>query len=328
MNGVYDALPDTVKLIDGNEDPGYKAATSAHMDKCVSDYYFNAKRWIDAKNLPKFYRSTSLSCSLYLDSYMPDNPHPYQLWKTTDNQARLLQDNVTHILEHSDEYAWIWGEKGTFFPQLYPTHRFKYWNERLPMTREAIEAGKDPYGTAKKYAGENLLQNSELNSGVVANDGNTPADNKGLLPHWASWIDPKTGGKIRPVNGTVCFSGTSNACIIQYYTGAESNTRYLLTARCKLDSTCTVPTLGVNFYDAEKKGIWSLTQRAVFSEPDGDGWRTGELLFDSPDFPMAYMGLTVSTKAPKTEIPESEQCFFDDVKLYKIVYPWDSKATK
>ena len=177
--------------------------------------------------------------------------------------------------------------------------------------------------------GQINLQNSGLNTkGEMVKDGNAPADNVGLLPYWSSWIEPKTGGTIRPVNGTVCFSGTSNACIIQYYTGAESKTRYLLTARCKLDSTCTVPTLGVNFYDAEKRGIWSLTQRAVFSKPDADGWRTGELLFDSPDFPMAYMGLNVSTKAPKTEIPETEQCFFDDVKLYKIVYPWDSKTTK
>ena len=241
--------------------------------------------------------------SLYLDSYIK-NDGPYNIWSKSKNPTRLLQENIARALDYSDEYAWVWGEKGTFWPELAPGHKYKDWNQSLPYAREAIAAGRDPYGAARRFAGEeNLLKNGELNpgSGSAAVKGGTDTTASGIA-NWSAWQDKQgVQGKILADSGTAKFTGVSNGSISQGIKDFVAGDRFLLTAKAKTKGDFQIPALSYFFRDAAGKGLWRRAEKAAFGPPDANGWRHAELLIDVPD-DIELSSLTVTCGVTRAAI--------------------------
>ena len=314
MNGVYDAIPETVRIIDGNENFGYHCATEADFDKVAADFRYYPRRIIAKENLGKYYKHTSMAFALYLDSYMPGNRAPYDIWtKAGGNQARLLNRNIERSFARADEYVWIWAERGTFFPQLYS--RYPHWDKRLKHTTAAILAGKSPVEAAKKYAGSNLLKNSQMKT------------SHGGVSGWFSW---KEGGKKAPgilkgENDTAVITGVTNGSFNQHYRNVKAGERYLLTAKVKVKGDFLIPTLRCTLYGHDGRGM-RRSPSTVFASPGKDGWRHAALLVDIPeDGSVKFITPGIAARSPRTGIDEKSICIFDDVELKKITYPWDKK---
>ena len=328
MNGVYDAIPETVRIIDGNEDFGYHCATEADFDKVAADFRYYPRRIIAKENLGKYYKHTSMAFSLYLDSYMPGNRAPYNIWtKANGNPAKLLHRNIERCFERADEYVWIWAERGTFMPQLYPGHRYKAWDTYLPHTTEAIRAGRDPLTAAKKYAGKNVLKNSSMDPGPAA--GITRVDNIHTVSYWYHWQPKTSNGKITAADGGIKFEQVRQGSVNQYYPGIKPGKRYLITAKAKVDGDMMVPKLSCTFWGKDTKGRhgrYSTRKSAVFGPEEKDGWRKAYVLIDIPeDDSIAYAGICCAVGSAAGAAPGdiNGSVHFDDVTMQEVIYPWD-----
>ena len=330
FNGVYDAAPPTMKIVDGNEGAGYHAATLRDYERISSNYRRFGHAWIDQKNQDKFRKITQLGYSLYMDSYVPRaNPGSYNLFTKSDNPTKLLEINMKRCLDFSDEYVWMWAEKGTFWPKITGSKNVLFWNERLPYTQEAIEFALNGSRQIEKYVEkENILVNGTLDNGVT---GEPEGPNQGVsgVKGWPVWQAAASDkGFVTAENGMVRFRAISNAAISQRANvKLKGGDRYYLTARCKLEkNTTAVPGLTYFFRDKNGIGLWHLTGSTGFGKPDKDGWVTAALDFTIPDDPdIATMTVSLGAHGAGKGTPADDKgLLFDEAALYRFSLPWDN----
>ncbi len=325
MNGIYDEIPETVTIVDGNEDPGYRAATAADFDRVVANYERYARYWIAPENQKKYKTVTSRGMAIYMDAYTGKVPSYQEVIRSTDNPVRLLQENVARTLESAEEWAWMWAEQGTFWEELFsPELRQKWglsalqdWNKTLPFAREAIIYGTDPVKYAKKHTiGPNLVRNGELN------------DVNGAIPHWRFWQPSDYfPGKYVAENSLARFFQVSGGCIAQDRDGGvlKYGKRYILTSRARSYGDQIVPTIGFMLLDKAGRLVCRRTNTtAAFGEPDADGWREAAVIIDIPqDVKFDIFRVVCSSRGSRFGIPEGNWCEFDRIELREVIYPWD-----
>lgn len=70
MNGVYDRLPPEAKIVDGNEEFGYKANDIKDYERLRCENDFLLMRLVDKANYRKARMQTQLAPAFYLDAYL------------------------------------------------------------------------------------------------------------------------------------------------------------------------------------------------------------------------------------------------------------------
>ena len=308
INGIYDGLPDGIVIHDGNEDPGYRAIFPAEYTKIVSDYYHHTFKLVAPENQSKFHAKTYLATSLYLDSFV-EGKRSFRNWERTPNRVKALQEAVTLTLAHSDKYAWIWGESGTFWPgqhyQNYPD-----WNQKIPFVKEAIAAGRDREGAVLKYAEKaNLAYN---------------------VRNWTMWLDKKTNsGEIIRESNSILFKNITKAEVTQTLKRKfNPGERYVCAVKAKVNGECMTPVIDAFFRDGANKILMTHKARATFGPVQADGWRQAVLILDIPSAP-AISSITFGCNVLGSKFgftPES-WCRFTDARIQKVVYPWDVLPT-
>ena len=330
FNGIYDGASDTMKIVDGQEIRGYYAATDMDFDRIAANYRSYADAWIDPANYGKFRKITSMGMALYLDSYVKKSK-PTRFDHLNDNfsdPTTLLAHNVMKTLSRADEYAWIWCERGTFWPdaefnsakgkKLYP-----FWDEILPSCTEAIRFGRDWAKGIPSLAGKNIARNGSLEPGE-SEDAAGPDQNKSGILEWWTWqsgSSPK--GTIVPENGMVRFVNVTDGSIAQIFdSDVRPGRKYILTARCKNESRVSMPQLSFFFSNRNSQGLWDTREFGLFTEEDSDGWKRATLLINVPDG-RNITRLTVTLGTKGTQDPADKGVLFDDVALYEVEYPWE-----
>ncbi len=327
INGIYDAVPDTVTIIDGTEARSYKAGLKEDYDSLVADYYRNAPRLVYPENLVKYHKITQLGLALYLDAYNKQNKL-YPVWRKSSNPAWLLGRNIQRTLDYTDEYVWIWNERGGFWPQkLFGKRKFPFWDELVPGAVEAIEFGRDPDAYAQRIADRKKLPNLLINGSFdqtkaeeAAETQLQPEVKKSSIPGWNTWQRKGSNGTFSLEHGAFKLSGVIDGAIVQNFRDFKQGEAYLLTAKCKTTGSMVVPSLAVTFRNSKGEGLWHLTQTAAFTAAGQDGeWRRASLFFDVPEGGIAVMNITCGVKTPLRGIPAVEDaCYFDDIVLQKI----------
>lgn len=323
FNGVYDAAPWTMKIIDGNELTGYNACTESDFQASVGNYLRFSKAWIDPRNHAKFDHITQMASALYVDSYVPrKNTDGFNIFAKTDNPTALLCQNIEYGLKYSDEYAWLWAEKGTFWPTITGTKDMPFWNDKLPMATEAILAGKNPIESAIRYAGESILINSELNPGdsdIPEGPGQT---NTGIAS-WALYQPPdQPAGTVTPENGMARFRNCASALLCQATSKIKPGQKYLVTARAKVESANAQPTLRWFYRNTNGRVNQRHKDGATFV-PDKDGWLKATAIITIPHDPeIARLAITCGMNGTGKEGPGDKGVLIDDIELRPIIYPW------
>ena len=325
-NGVYDGAPDTMTIVDGNESPGYYAATEEDYAKIVGRYHRFAHSWIDAGNLEKYLRTTSMGISFFLDSYVKRaNPGKYNLFTKSDNPTQLLATNVSHAMDYTDEYVWFWCEKGNFWPGIFPS-KYPSWEKQLPHCAEAIETGRNLRASIEKYASpQNLLNNGSLESGD-AGKPNYPDLYSSGIKSWPAWQGIDTPqGTIASENGMVRFLNVTNGGISQAYCGVKAGQMFILRARCKNESRFLSPVLQYFYRDTPDNGPWGHAS-TTFTEEEADGWNRATLYVTVPNgHNIASLHVYVGTLGFQDASEKDKGCLFDDIQLHKVVFPWNKK---
>ena len=316
FNGVYDSAPDTMKIVDGNEGPGYHAANEEDYAKITGRYRRFAASWIDPANREKFFKITSMGISFYLDSYVKkDKPGRYNLFEKSDNPTQLLASNVSHAMDYTDEYIWFWCEHGNFWPGIFKS-KYPFWNDVLPYCIEAIEAGRNMKAAMDKYTSKtNLLKNGSLE----------PDDNGGIKfwPSWQATDTPK--GTIRSENGMLRLVNVTNGGISQGFFSVKAGQQFIITARCKNESHFATPVLNYFFRDNPDIGLWGQ-QSTAFTEEDVDGWKRASFYITVPSgHNIASLNVYVGVNGFQDPTGNDKGCLIDDIELHEVVFPWTNK---
>ncbi|MBQ6472682.1 MAG: hypothetical protein IJJ33_11910 [Victivallales bacterium] len=326
FNGVYDGAPETMTIVDGNESPGYHAATEMDYARITGRYHRFASSWIDAGNRERFWRITSMGISFYLDSYVKrKNPGKYNLFAQSDNPTQLLATNVSHALDYADEYVWFWCEKGNFWPEVFPS-KYPSWESLLPHCAEAIETGRNLLASMEKYASPtNLLRNGSLEPGDMKK-ANYPGLYDSGIKFWPAWQGVNTPqGTITSENGMARFLNVTEGGISQAVCGVKAKQQFIIRARCKNESRFAMPVLDCFYRDTPDNGPWGHTS-TTFTEEDADGWKRATLHITVPDgHNIASLHVYVGVNGFQDQTGKDKGCLFDDIELHEVTFPWQRK---
>jgi hypothetical protein len=302
---MYDVLPQTMVIHDGNEDPGYRALFPGEYAKIVSDYYHFTFKLIAPENLNKFHRQTTLATSLYLDSFI-SGKRSFNNWERTPNRVKALQNAVTLSLKHSDKYAWIWAETGTFWPgqhyQNYPD-----WHKKIPFVKEVIKAGREPEKAVLRYAEKSNLAYNVRN--------------------WSIWLDQKKNtGKITRESKSILFTDITHASVTQTLRSKfKAGERYVFAVKAQTKGNCMTPAVTAFFRDKKNRILSNYKMRAKFGPAGADKWQQAVLIVDIPQgVEVGSITFGCSVSGSKYGFTPGSFCRFTDARIHKVVYPWDT----
>lgn len=209
LNGVFDALPPTARIVACEEDYKYSAARRDFYKAIAEEKQFN-ERLLDPVHRVKHRLQVSLGFSIYLDAYRPDNQKSQ--WALGPDRHGSFAGHVIEDAEQAtratDEYVWFWGERRTYVPwrdpgiasgiyscRQYSGEKRKTWDAEFGGLYDALSRFKDPVSYAKaKWAG---ISSSAESVNLVANGDCSSL--KGFTP-WQ---------KKRPVEGTFGVDATT-----------------------------------------------------------------------------------------------------------------------
>ena len=302
IDGVYDVLPPQARIYDGMENQGYRLRDLNDVHRAVKMFYQDFPKMLSPENRGKYYDQTRMAMSIYLDAYFSLDPSKsYAYWladgKKKYGAAGFFRRNLQLTMQAADEYAWTWGERGTWWKL--PNSSRKTWDSFDPDARQALYDALSPIAAAERVVKTqkrpNLLTNASLKE---LNYKKTPAAwtviQNSRLSHGTLEF-PKDQGQ-------VVFRGTYAASLYQRVKVTPGK-EYFLTARGILKPAASSPgarlKLEIDYRNAKGELTGFNRRRSAVFRPDGkDGEFKGTLLFDVPD---DATGLLVFLKAENLE---------------------------
>ena len=156
LDGLLDVMPPTARFQEGNEN-------AYRYDHAKMDFLTAKTRncnWylplVAPENRAKYLTQVTTGLGLYMDSYtITDSLSPWYFPPIEGSRLEYLRRNVSQALSGTDEYVWLWGEKGRWIDWNLTKHGYLHggtrkgrWDELIPGGLfEALRLLKDP----KKY---------------------------------------------------------------------------------------------------------------------------------------------------------------------------------
>ncbi len=194
VDGLFDVMPDGVKMIDGRE--------HYHLESFRRDFYLHSsavqsgcQALLSPENRAKYRRAVSASFGHYLDMYTNDESAGHWYYGP-EGGSRLehFRRNLEQSLAAATEYVWIYGEKGLFVPydncangwiakqQTWET-KLQGFDNVLKNTKKRASLAKIPQ-LAKKKAAASSARSAQgaANSGKPADRQVRVVETQGGLP--------------------------------------------------------------------------------------------------------------------------------------------------
>lgn len=136
-NGLLDSMPPTASLVDGDEWRGYCAKSKEQLETMSKS---NEKGYgmLDKKHSKLHKQQGKFAPAFYLDAYArPDESGCLTPTIYNSNPSKMFAELLKAAKKHSGGYIWIYGEKGTWWPESKPGNE-KSWEEQLPGFRDVL----------------------------------------------------------------------------------------------------------------------------------------------------------------------------------------------
>lgn len=223
-NGWLDMLSPAATIIDGNE-----GAYCHNSEAAFNADYVSIKRdclaLVSPENRAKYRAQVQVGHGIYLDAYVNESSSSYYVGGQGKSRASRLQENVTSAFHASDEYVWLYGEKGRWWPSRSPDEKARpAWPDLLPGVESALWYATDPTEWARrKFSG--LIAHGPINNRLI--NGDFSRSSLGRPEAWFNWepgwiskiipsghfcFDPDVGAASK---GAACVSGSSWGCFLQ-----------------------------------------------------------------------------------------------------------------
>ena len=325
VNGIYDVLPPTVKIHDGDESCGYRANDEVEFYHLGIDVKKQFLRFLDPKHLAKYRAQTFIAPGLYVDPHFAEK---FGFWNNqllpeleTLGGAKLLKRNLINAMEVADEYVWMWHERFVWFPSHHPARPVEIAEKAPGLTAELdLIASPNQLADVKEFISMKKPAN------IVYNTTFDKLPEKGQkIPGFGEWHGAKNQGNFvrKTVNGNnvVAAVDVINGCIYQSRP-VKPGQMYL--ARCTAWNIAPDSKAKVLFNVKWKRNF--IRQGKPFNDRFADYLNKQHIFQRLGNKPVTVeFVVTVPEHAEALELMLSvgagkgQTIYFDNVELYKIM---------
>ena len=294
LNGMLDTIPPNARIVEGNEDLGYRAAKKSDFDNIYARCRRLIRNSASPENQKKVRAQVEIANAVYLDAFFSwPKGHTYALYVGHPGQLEYLSRIVRYALDSTDEYVWIWSECGRWWPSKmrkaqadrirYYHNRPERWTEAFPDVDKALMMAADPIACADKAIAEGKLKNLAPNADFSkVNENGTPV-------HWGIWQHPaqKKSARVARVakgdGGMMVLEVSKSPVMTAVMTNipCRSGERFLLRGRSKCIGKASAR-FKVNWGIKNNKPM-KLELCVAAITPQKDGWDQHELIVEVPE---------------------------------------------
>ena len=195
IDGWLDALPEDVTLVDGCESAYRFNSNEAHL--AAANLIRNtAQQLISPENRYAYRAQVQVSFGIYLDAYVNPPGSPWYIDPGEQTPVQRLEENLLSALNAADEYVWLYGEQGSWWPTPHPTAGRKRWTELLPGVEQVLWSVIDPVAHAARVIAEagddpdSALTNGDFSAEAGEAPEGVQADDwtqEGAPAGWSFW---------------------------------------------------------------------------------------------------------------------------------------------
>ena len=152
---------------------------------------------------------------------------------------------------------------------------------------------------------------------------NSDLDGQGSkIEGWRWWQAKGDKGQVTAADGVVRITQSADGSVFQEIESLQPGEKYIFMVKARSNGGKATPTMVVYMVDAKDNIIKSTVRRGSFGKPDIDGWRTGKLVFFTPEVKnYALARVMFGSSGPKGELSENDWCEFDKAELVSAVSP-------
>ena len=324
IDGMLDALPPSMTLVDGCEHGYYMDSAEAYLQAAneMRSWHGACARLVSPENRAKYRQQVQAGFGFYLDMYLNPVGNHYYFPPLDGSRLARLERNLRFAREAADEYVWIYGEQSRWWgsQQKLPdtVGQGRLWEDSMPGITRAIAYARDPIAAAKTELAE-LRESGQLANLAKNHDFREPANPQaGSLPaEFGAWQDEKnsTGQFLWDADvgeGSGRASQVKWGCFIQSL-DVQPGEEYAIEVTCKPRGH-SQPTLVVRWQTAENR--WTqehLDQTFPFESGDAD-WQSA---FGVVMVPEEVGRLTVLLNVTG-QITNDDICWFDNLGVYRL----------
>ena len=334
MDGWLDAAPPTIRIVDGDE-RAYLYNSETEFLRSVVEIKGPAQALLSPENRAKYRAQVLVGFGLYLDAYV--NPKTSQWYVDGKGGPRVdrLRENLDCALKAADEYIWIYGEQGRWWPVPGETAGWKgketypEWPVVLPGCDRVLAFARNPVAAARDAVEEmrkaGKLLNLARNGGFgesAGKGGGKGADWKAedAPPGWSSWQDDNSKGELvwdreegATAPGSARAGGVEQGCFIQTYK-VKPGERYAIGLSCRNRGR------GQSWVVArwkDKAGHWTAMPKDTHIYPasgTAEGWSEWFGVATVPDGAAELVLLLGVTG----QFRKDDTTWFDDAAVYRL----------
>ena len=308
FNGILDAMPSGVKLVDGAEMYRLRAEKADFLRHARHEFS-GVLPLVAPENRAKYRAQLSISFGQYPDSYAyAGEKSPWYFGPVNGSRLLHFERNLADALDVCDEYIWLWGEHRTFvnWKGLDFRHWWDDWwggeaslDDALPGYADMLWGLKDPVGHVKRRFAAGAMEENILGK---AKEWHWQSESTNTLKGTFTKETVAGHGECR------VLEGVGNGSVNFSLRGVKFGEWYGV----KVSAKGPGGRAGVGW---QQNGSWKYDKgsvKAVWDNPDSDGWRTGWILARVPEGVNGLnLGLGANLKA-------DERLMYADVRLARL----------
>ena len=318
MNGVFDVLPPTARLVDGHESRGYTASSLADLHRGANEVKKGAARFAP-EHRTKYLTQVSFAPAIYLESIIPQQEgmlwnRIVRLGSEKYSISEFLRRHLENCIAVSDEYVWTWSEYRSWHGGKVDGWTAKTWENWLPGITEIFESVHEPVAFAEKLIARNKSKNVLNNPTFAPNAQKFP--NK-----WGLWQGKNSNGSVvvKQINGknAAVFHNAGDTNLSQLVT-LQPDKRYLLVLKGKVTRTAASPAVSLHarftWRFENGKSDWFIGRSVSAEIPPTGKLETVKMVVTVPkEAPVLHFNLTC-----KNQNDAADNCCVESCELFPI----------
>lgn len=324
IDGLLDALPPGMTLVDGCENGYYMDSAEAYLRAAheMRSWHGAGARLVSPENRAKYRQQVQAGFGFYLDMYLNPEGHRYYFPPLNGSRLARLQRNLGFAREAADAYVWIYGEQCRWWgPQRALPNtagQGRLWEEAVPGITRTIAYTRDPLSAAKAELAELRQAGRLTNLAKNADFRQPPSGSAGTLPaEFGAWQDE------RNATGTFAWDaavgdGSGRAtkvkwgCFIQGL-AVQPGEEYAIEVACRPQGR-SQPTLVIRWQTAEERWTQEQLDQTFPFDASAGPWQPAFGVVTVPE----GVGRLIVLLNVTGQIADDDVCWFDNLGVYRL----------
>lgn len=319
VDGILDVMPETARLIDGDEHSYWSDYRTRDFHVSAAWQRMLAPKLLSPENRAKHALLVQVSFGQYLDMYANPKGSYWYFDPVDGSRAEHFRRNLKDATQLADEYLWFWGEHHpTVKWESMPLNKRidgkdQTWDECVPGFLSAMAGVRDADGGLRRRKAEleakGALVDSNPNAACVGAGHDLPMPyqmwrNKNERDS-AFGRDDQVGDGDR---SSVVMRGSKSGTLSAVFSSMVAGRSYYVSCRGKGSRP-------IGLIKWKKGGVWTQSEITLdFGSAGADGWQTTETYLTVPSG-VDEMCVILYSIPPRTE---KDAVWFDNLHVYRL----------